>query len=131
VRTSRAAGEQIVLAAAQRQLAREHGFASWPQLKRYLERADAEQPFHTDIAYYEDRAAGIASVNEVTVAEGRLDLARRHGFSSWAGLRRHVGALRDGQVGHDVHRSGLYGYLMYPEGRLVGKSKQRSTAITA
>jgi ankyrin repeat protein len=96
VRTSRAAGEHVVLAAAQRQLAREHGFASWPQLKRYLERADAEQPFHTDIAYYEDRAAGIASVNEVTVAEGRLDLARRHGFSSWAGLRRHVGALRDG-----------------------------------
>ena len=42
-----------------------------------------EQPFHTDIAYYEGRADGIATVNGVTVDEARLDLARRHGFASW------------------------------------------------
>jgi ankyrin repeat protein len=52
-----------------------------------------EQPFRTDIEYYEERAAGIATVNGVPVAEAQLDLARRHGFGSWAALRRHVAAL--------------------------------------
>jgi hypothetical protein len=55
-----------------------------------------EQPFRTDIDYYEERAAGIATVNGVTVAEAQLDLARRHGFGSWAALRRHVAALESG-----------------------------------
>ena len=59
-------------------------------------RGSREQPFHTDIEYYEGRADGIATVNGVSVAEARLDLARRHGFTSWALLRRHVEALRDG-----------------------------------
>ena len=38
VRARRAAGEQIKLADAQHELAREHGFASWPKLKEYVER---------------------------------------------------------------------------------------------
>ena len=96
VRIRRAAGEQMRLADAQFELARERGFPSWPKLKAYVERAGAERPFRTDIAYYEDRAAGIASVNGVSAAEARSDLARRHGFASWAALRRHVAALRDG-----------------------------------
>lgn len=33
----------------------------------------------------------------VSVAEARRDLARRHGFSSWTRLRRHVEALREGR----------------------------------
>jgi hypothetical protein len=51
---------------------------------------DFEQPFHDDIGYYQDRARGIASVNGVSLAEARRDLAARHGFSSWRALRRHV-----------------------------------------
>ena len=39
-----------------------------------------EQPFRTDIEYYEGRAAGIATVNGVPLAEAKRDLARRHGF---------------------------------------------------
>jgi ankyrin repeat protein len=57
---------------------------------------NVEQPFRTDIEYYEDRAAGIATMNGVPVAEAKRDLARRHGFDSWAALRRHVAALESG-----------------------------------
>jgi ankyrin repeat protein len=96
VRERRSEGRPIKLSEAQFELAREHGFASWPNLKDYLSRLDAEQPFHTDIDYYEGRAAGIATVNGVSVAEARLDLARRHGFPSWNRLRRHVAALAGG-----------------------------------
>jgi ankyrin repeat protein len=96
VRIRRAAGEQIRLTDAQFELAREHGFPSWPKLKAYVERASAERPFRADIEYYEERATGIASVNGVSVAEARRDLACRHGFASWVALRRHVEALRDG-----------------------------------
>jgi ankyrin repeat protein len=95
VRARRAAGEPIKLADAQYELARGHGFASWPKLKEYLERLGLEQPFHTDVEYYEGRADGIATTGGVTVAEARRDLAQRHGFSSWRALVRHVAALRD------------------------------------
>jgi ankyrin repeat protein len=57
---------------------------------------DFEQPFETDLAYYEGRADGIATVAGVTVTDARLDLAQRHGFPSWSDLGRHVEALRDG-----------------------------------
>jgi ankyrin repeat protein len=40
-------------------------------------RPNVEQPFRTDIEYYEDRAEGIATVNGVSVAEAKRDLARR------------------------------------------------------
>src|SRR5579864_2103304 len=96
VRARRAEGRPLKLSEAQFELARAHGFASWPKLKEYVSRLGAEQPFHTDIDYYEGRADGIATVNGVTVPEARLDLARRHGFPSWNRLRRHVGALADG-----------------------------------
>lgn len=96
VRARRSAGEPIKLTRAQLELAREHGFSSWSELKEYLGRLDAEQPFSTDIAYYEGRADGIATVNGISVAEARRELAQRHGFSSWAWLRRHVEALREG-----------------------------------
>ena len=99
VRARRAAGEEIRLSDAQLELAREHGFPSWPKLKEHVERLGAEQPFHTDIGYYEGRANGIATVNGVSVAEARRELARRHGFPSWARLRRHVEALRTGEEG--------------------------------
>jgi ankyrin repeat protein len=64
--------------------------------KEHVGRQGAEQPFRTDIDYYEGRADGIATVNGVSIAEARRDLAQRHGFSSWARLRRHVEALREG-----------------------------------
>jgi len=96
VRERRAAGETIRLADAQFELARELGFASWTKLKEYVERLGAEQAFSTDVDYYEGRAAGIATVNGVGIAEARRDLARRHGFPSWGRLLRHVVALRDG-----------------------------------
>jgi ankyrin repeat protein len=55
-----------------------------------------EQPFHTDLDYYEGRANGIASVEGVSVADARRDLAARHGYPSWDALRRHVEAMRSG-----------------------------------
>ncbi|MGH3004849.1 MAG: ankyrin repeat domain-containing protein [Gaiellaceae bacterium] len=96
VRARAAAGDSIQLADAQLELARARGFSSWSKLKEHVGRLGAEQPFRTDIAYYEERAGGIATVNGVTIAEARRDLAQRHGFASWAGLRRHVQALREG-----------------------------------
>jgi ankyrin repeat protein len=97
VRERRAAGEEAKLADVQFELARELGFQSWPRLKAYVERLGLEQPFRVDLDYYEGRANGIASVNGVSIAEARRDLAGRHGFASWDELRRHVEAMRDGQ----------------------------------
>lgn len=96
VRARRAAGHSIKLADAQLELARQHGFSTWPKLKEHLDRRSAEQPFRTDIAYYEGRADGIATVDRIRVADARRELAQRHGFPSWARLRRHIEALRDG-----------------------------------
>jgi ankyrin repeat protein len=56
----------------------------------------SERPFETDIAYYEARADGIATVRGVPVDEARRDLAARHGFESWDSLDAHVAALHDG-----------------------------------
>jgi len=96
VRQRRSAGEEIKLSEAQLAIASEHGFPSWPKLKEHVERLHAEQPFHTDIEYYEGRADGIATVDGVSIEEARRDLARRHGFATWERLRQHVAALRDG-----------------------------------
>jgi ankyrin repeat protein len=96
VRERRAAGQEVKLADVQFELARELGFHSWPKLKAYIERLALEQPFRVDLDYYEGRASGIASVNDVSVADARRDLAGRHGFSSWGELRRHVEAMHDG-----------------------------------
>ena len=81
------------LASAQLGLAREHGYASWAALVHEV----AEQPFHTDLDYYEGRAYGIATVKGVSLAEARRDLAQRHGLSSWAELTRRVQALASGE----------------------------------
>jgi ankyrin repeat protein len=96
VRARRAAGEEIKLSDAQYELAVEHGFPSWPKLKAHVERLGAEQPFRTDLDYYEGRADGIATVDGISVADARRELARRHGLPSWRQLERHVAALRDG-----------------------------------
>lgn len=96
VRERRAAGQDVRLADVQFELARELGFHSWPELKAYVERLALEQPFRTDLDYYEGRAHGIASVRGVSDAEARRDLAERHGFSSWRALRRHVELMHGG-----------------------------------
>jgi ankyrin repeat protein len=57
-----------------------------------------EQPFRTDIEYYEGRADGIATVHGLSVEDARLELARRHGCPGWDELRRRVDALRDGEL---------------------------------
>jgi ankyrin repeat protein len=93
----RARAQQVKLADAQFELARELGFASWPRLKSYVERLALEQPFHVELDYYEGRANGIASVDGVSIADARRDLAGRHGYSSWQQLRRHVEAMRLGE----------------------------------
>ena len=111
------AAAPLKLSGAQLVVAREHGFASWPRLKAYVERvaahgAELEHPFHEDIDYYEGRAFGLHASAEdgtegaveafrrhrapLTQAGARTVVARRHGFSSWAALRRHLGTLRDG-----------------------------------
>jgi ankyrin repeat protein len=96
-RERRAEGAPAKLSDAQLELARRHGFASWPRLKQYVDRLSAEQPFHTELEYYEGRAHGISTVQGVSMAEARRDLAGRHGFSTWAGLRRHVAELAAGE----------------------------------
>jgi len=55
-----------------------------------------EQPFRTDLDYYEGRANGIASTAGVSVAEARRQLAGRHGFDTWDELRRRVEAMASG-----------------------------------
>ena len=81
------------LASAQLVLAREQGYSSWAALVHEV----AEQPFHTDLEYYEGRAYGIASVQVISLADARRDLAQRHGLSSWAELTRRVQALSSGE----------------------------------
>lgn len=97
MRERRADGHDAKLADVQFELARELGFQSWAKLKAYIERLALEQPFRDDLDYYEGRAHGVASVNGVTIAQARRDLAARHGFSSWRELRRHVEAMRSGE----------------------------------
>ena len=97
VRERLAAGHDARLADVQSELARALGFRSWPKLKAYVERLSLEQPFRVDLDYYEGRAHGIASVNGVSLAEARRDLAARHGFGSWRGLCRHVEAMHTGE----------------------------------
>ncbi|HET7567848.1 MAG TPA: ankyrin repeat domain-containing protein [Gaiellaceae bacterium] len=55
-----------------------------------------EQPFHTDLAYYEGRAEGIATVRGVPLDEARRDLAERHGHASWDELVGRVEAIASG-----------------------------------
>jgi ankyrin repeat protein len=77
------------LASAQLVLAREHGHSSWPALVH----AFVEQPFRSDVEYYEERADGIATVGGISKEEARRDLAARHGFRSWDALVRHIAEL--------------------------------------
>jgi ankyrin repeat protein len=86
------------LSSAQLVIAREVGFSSWPKLKAHIERLGLEQPFRTEIDYYEGRADGIATTGSLSRAEARRELARRHGFSSWRGLRGHVRAMGSGEA---------------------------------
>ncbi len=107
----------LKLSAAQLVVAREHGFASWPRLKAYVDRVTAHGPdlqfaYHGDLDYYAGRAEGLrasaidgtpgavaafARHGQAATAEGaRTVVARMHGFPSWPALRRHVGALRNG-----------------------------------
>ena len=58
---------------------------------------DVEQPFHTDLEYYEGRADGIATTSGVAVDEARAELARRHGFASWDELAAHVARMASGE----------------------------------
>jgi ankyrin repeat protein len=114
LREERRADPEIKLSDVQLAIAREHGFASWPRMKAYVDRL-AEHPdglqfaYHTDLGYYEDRAYGLrASADDgtapalaafehgdapLTQGGARLVLARAHGFPSWQALRRHVGRL--------------------------------------
>lgn len=108
--------EPLKLAGAQLVLAREHGFPSWSRLRAYLERVAAHGPelqhaYHEDFEYYEGRAYGLHASAEdgtegavaafrrwdapLTEQGARLVVARQHGFSTWASLRRHVASLRE------------------------------------
>ena len=109
--------EPLKLSTAQLVVAREHGFASWPRLRAYVDRVTTHGPglqfaYHPDLDYYAGRAEGLrASVQDGTpgavaafarhglepTEEGaRAVVARTHGFPSWPALRRHVAALRNG-----------------------------------
>jgi ankyrin repeat protein len=105
----------LKLSEAQLLIARRYGFASWPRLRAYVDRVTTAGPslqhaFSDDPDYYAERADGLlASASDatpdavaafdhwsapLTAAGARLVVARNHGFTSWAALRRHVGDLR-------------------------------------
>ena len=109
-------GEPLKLTGAQLVIAREHGFASWPKLRAYVERVAEYGPgvqhaYHEDLDYYEGRAYGLRASAEdgtptataaferwgapVTEAGARTVVARAHGFASWQALRAHVAGLRE------------------------------------
>jgi ankyrin repeat protein len=106
----------VKLAGTQLVVAREYGFPSWPRLRAYVERVAEHGPalehaYHEDLAYYEGRASGLresaqdgtpgalaafeACEAPMTEAGARTVVARRHGFATWAALRRHVAGLRE------------------------------------
>ena len=91
-------GEDVKLAEVQFELARELGFQSWPKLKAYVERLALEQPFRTDLDYYEGRARR-DRVGEAGQRRRRRDAISRRATGSRAGaqLRRHVEAMRSGE----------------------------------
>lgn len=55
-----------------------------------------EQPFRTELEYYDGRAEGIATVRGVSLDEARRDLAERHGHASWDELVHRVEAIASG-----------------------------------
>jgi ankyrin repeat protein len=57
---------------------------------------ELEQPFRTDLDYFEGRAEGIATTSGIGIEDARLELARRHGCSSWSELCERLEAVRDG-----------------------------------
>jgi ankyrin repeat protein len=113
---------------AQLVIAREYGFASWPALKREIERRRAQRQapvFVTDLAYYEERAAGLVSAHAAGVPQAlaqirqwhpgfaraadadirraafdldgaRLVYARQHGCEDWPALAAHLRAVATG-----------------------------------
>jgi ankyrin repeat protein len=104
----------VPLSAAQLEIARRYGFPSWPRLRAYVDRVATAGPslqhaFEPDPEYYAERAGGLlASALDGTpsaaaaferwsaprtAAGARLVVARNHGFTSWASLRRHVADL--------------------------------------
>lgn len=104
----------LPLAEAQLIIARRYGFPSWPRLRAYVDRgttagASLQHAFEDDPGYYADRASGLLSSATdgtpdavaaferwsapLTSGGARLVVARNHGFTSWAALRRHVGDL--------------------------------------
>ena len=63
----RAPDEPLKLSGAQLVIAREHGFASWPRLRAYVDRVTAHGPglqhaYHEDLEYYDDRAVRAAGL---------------------------------------------------------------------
>jgi ankyrin repeat protein len=114
-------GDDFRLADAQLVVAREHGFASWPRLRAYVDRIarygpDLRHPIETDVGYYEERAAGLLSACEsgveeavavirrhlpgsaatLTIDHARLVLARQHGFDTWEAFTRSLTSTREG-----------------------------------
>jgi hypothetical protein len=114
LRETRLTDPDARLARAQREIAREQGFASWPRMKAYADRLAAhpdglQLAYHDDPGYYAGRAEGLlASARDgtpsavatlrragvpMTAAGARTAVARAHGFPSWPALRRHVRGL--------------------------------------
>jgi ankyrin repeat protein len=82
VRERRAGAEPLRLSEAQRELAREYGFPSWPRLKAYVERVSAHGPglthaFVDELRYYEERANGLRSVVASGLESG-IAIVRAH-----------------------------------------------------
>lgn len=115
------AGDAFRLADAQLVVAREHGFASWPRLKAYVERVttygpDLRHAIETDLEYFDDRAAGLLSAHQAgveqatevlrrhlpqfagapTIEDARLAMARQHGFETWDAFKRHLESVGEG-----------------------------------
>lgn len=114
LREQRRTDPEAELSGAQRAIALEQGFPSWPRMKAYIDRLAAHPgglqfAYHDDLESYEARAFGLRASAEdgtpgavaafervgapLTPAGARLVIARSHGFGSWQSLRRHVAGL--------------------------------------
>ena len=125
--------ERFQLGDAQHVVAVEHGYGSWPQLKRALESAEPDRPVERiglqPVSFYEERAseliAAAAERRDGTIRRvrahvprlgnfggGALDLrdagvviAREYGFGTWRELVRTVDRVR---AEHEGQREGAH-----------------------
>jgi hypothetical protein len=120
------ARDRFQLSDAQHVVAVEHGYRTWPELKRALESAERARPVARiglqPVSYYDDRARAVAadpeaaarvrahvprladwSGGELDERDARLVIAREYGFDTW---RQLVATVEQVRAVHEGQREG-------------------------